>query len=95
MRSQPTETQVLSGSNRSLTAPRPEHLVSMPRLPAVDALDAAFADYRRIDTPNSGANTEPDARLLTKALLADISSQLQLLDRQREQLASLLRDVTI
>ncbi len=60
-------------------------------------LDAAFADFTRIDSgsPSHIANkTVPNnSPALTQALIADIATQLEILDGQRRQLARLLESV--
>lgn len=57
--------------------------------------DEAFAEY----TPAAAGNTVTDRtssadwRFVTRELIADISAQLETLDRQRRQLARLLESV--
>lgn len=71
-------------------------------LPTSDALDAVFEAYTRVD-PISHANGDQSsrasdvssARSTTKALIADIAAQLDILDRQRQQLAALLSEAEL
>ena len=62
-------------------------------LAAADALDQAFADYSRVDVGDSPIEATSDPRSMTKELVADIARQLNILDRQRDQLAALLSSV--
>jgi hypothetical protein len=105
MRREPTELSLMSGSTRVRGSVRFGERVRQPthqtiELPAADVLDAAFEEYSRVDVgachveaPRGSATLAGDARTMTKSLVADIAVQLDILDRQREQLAALLRDV--
>ena len=59
-----------------------------------DVLDAAFDQYTRVDAgaPTS-ATLQRDRQAMTCSLIADISAQLEILDRQRQQLAEMFADV--
>jgi hypothetical protein len=64
----------------------------------VSVLDAAFADFIRIDAGSrtSTAISKPvpaNSRTITQSLIADIATQLESLDSQRRQLARLLEGV--
>jgi hypothetical protein len=63
---------------------------------AAEVVDAAFDEYTRIDvgTPHVTA-PRADARKMTKQLIADITTQLGVLDHQRERLAALLREASV
>jgi hypothetical protein len=61
-------------------------------------LDAAFADYNRVDAgvaanPSSPTRSPASLQTATRQLIADISLQLATLDTQRRQLAQLLENV--
>lgn len=62
-------------------------------LAAVDVLDQAFADFSRVDVGDSPVEAASTPRSMTKELATDIARQLNVLDRQREQLAALLSSV--
>jgi hypothetical protein len=90
MQNEPTEINLMKSSARTRISPR------RPEQPTVEILDAAFDDYRRVDVATeSNGSSRTDTTGMTKALIADISTQLNILDRQREQLAALLRDVSL
>jgi hypothetical protein len=61
---------------------------------AASVLDAAFADFCRVDSgsPSRAANklAPQNWPTLTQALIADIATQLETLDSQRRQLARLM-----
>ena len=96
MRREPTELSLLTASKLPLVR---QVARTTDVLPAADALDAAFEEYSRVDVGTDqtealrGPASRGDARSMTKNLIADIATQLDILDRQREQLAALLRDV--
>jgi len=52
------------------------------RAPAVEFIDEAFAGF-----------APPAPHVLPQRLIADLSSQLEALDREREQLSKLLRSI--
>jgi hypothetical protein len=87
MRMEPTEIRTIVKSLRNV-ARRDERT-----RPAIDALDAAFDEYTRVDagTPANASTCERQA--MTKAIFTEIAPQLDILDRQRKQLAALLSDV--
>src|SRR5215212_10214793 len=65
---------------------------------AVSVLDAAFADFIRVDAGSTvqgaGQKSAPQNwPSMTQALIADIATQLETLDSQRRQLARLLECV--
>jgi hypothetical protein len=67
-------------------------------LSTANVLDAAFADYTRIDAgipANESCATHSPASLqtTTRELIANISTQLATLDKQRRQLLHLLENV--
>lgn len=105
MRREPTELSLMSGSTRVRGSERFAKRVRQSthqtvELPAADVLDAAFEEYSRVDVgdcrveaPSGNVTLAGDARSMTKDLVADIAAQLEVLDRQREHLAALLRDV--
>jgi len=90
MKNEPIEFNLKTSARTRISPRQPE------QLPAAEVLDAAFDDYRRVDVaaPRSECSRRETAHM-TKALIADIAAQLDVLDRQREQLASLLRDVNL
>jgi len=91
MQNEPIEINLMKSSARTRIAPRRSE-----QTPSADVLDAAFDDYRRVDVvavPNDRSRC--DASGMTKSLIAGIATQLDILDRQREQLAALLRDVNL
>ena len=92
MQNEPTEFSLMNGASRTrLQMRRAERARPVIQSAPADALDAAFDEYSRIDAvPQQAAPRE--ARAMTKDLIADIAAQLHVLDRQREQLAALLRD---
>jgi hypothetical protein len=55
-----------------------------PNLPPAAVIDEAIASFERVDAPD---------KPLPHALVANLSAQLHALDRQRSQLAQLLRNV--
>jgi hypothetical protein len=66
-------------------------------LPPADVIDEAMASFERVDAaarPKAPALFGIDRPPLTKSLMADLSSQLSVLDRQRDQLARLLREIS-
>jgi hypothetical protein len=91
MQNEPIEINLMKSSARARISPRlPE------KSPTAEVCDAAFDDYRRVDVAAApGDRPRSDAAGMTKALIADIATQLNILDRQREQLAALLRDVNL
>ena len=91
MQNEPIEMNWMKSSDRARISPRPAK-----KSPWTEVLDAAFDDYLRVDvaTPKSDSSRS-DTTGMTKALIADIATQLGILDRQGEQLAALLRDVNL
>ena len=91
MQNEPTEINPMKSAARARISPRlPE------KSPTPDVLDAAFDDYRRIDIAAAPSDRpRGDAAGMTKALISDIATQLGILERQRQQLAALLRDVNL
>ena len=91
MQNEPIEINLPKSSARTRISPRrPE------QLPAAEVLDAAFDDYRRVDVAaRRSESPRGETARMTKTLIADIATQLDILDRQREQLATLLRDVNL
>ena len=64
----------------------------------VSVLDAAFADFVRVDSGSRTSTTTSkplpaNSPTITQALIADIATQLESLDSQRRQLARLLDGV--
>jgi hypothetical protein len=91
MQNEPIEINLQKNSARTRISPR-----RLEQSPTVEVLDAAFDDYRRVDVAAPQKNrSRGDTARMTKALIADIGTQLDVLDRQREQLAALLRDVNL
>ena len=69
-----------------------------PDVCTASMLDAAFADFTRVDagTPpheSSPIESQPTLQTTTRELIADISAQLATLDRHRRQLVELLESV--
>ena len=96
MRNEPTEFSLMSGASRTrLQMRRAERARPVTEQAPADALDAAFDEYSRTDAVQQQATPQREARAMTKDLIADIAAQLSVLDRQREQLASLLRDAAV
>ncbi len=60
-----------------------------------DALDSAFEDYARIDVGIARSSSTDSLHQVTKSLVADIATQLDALDRQRQMLTDLLRNVSL
>jgi hypothetical protein len=91
MQNEPIEINLMKNSARARISSRLSE-----KSPTADVRDAAFDDYRRIDIAALPSDRpRSDAAGMTKALIADIATQLDTLDRQREQLAALLRDVNL
>jgi hypothetical protein len=70
---------------------------AQPALPPADVIDAAIAGFERIDsaaTPTSNQNASQVRSLISPSFAADLSAQLAKLDRQRDRLARLLREVS-
>jgi hypothetical protein len=88
MQYEPTEINLMKSSARTRISPRRSEQ-------PVEILDAAFDDYRRVDVATSIDSSRNKSAGMTKALIADITAQLDILDRQREQLANLLKDVNL
>lgn len=98
MRSEPIEFSVMNDSRRARQAARLTQSVrdqAAGSLPAAAAMDAAFADFSRIDVGTPRVETSGERRKVTKEIVANIAAQLGTLDRQREQLAELLRSVEL
>ena len=92
MQYEPTEIELKSTSRRlaARRTARPQIKLHQPSI-----VDAAFDDYTRVDVASNGQVSTSSARSLTNELMSDIAAQLKLLDRQRAQLAALLREVTL
>ncbi len=101
MRSELSEQRLVAGAKRM------RRVADQNTAPAVpdssrdrNALDTAFENFTRIDvgsTPGSSSHTPTasNATTTTKAIIADIAAQLDALDRQRQRLSDLLRNVSI
>ena len=96
MQNEPTEFSLMNGASRTrLQMRRAERARPVIQPAPADALDAAFDEYSRIDAVPQQVTPPRAARAMTKDLIADIAAQLHVLDRQREQLAALLRDSAV
>src|SRR4051794_40512340 len=93
MRNEPTEISLSDGAvQRRTRARRSDCVAPSAKLPVESAtsevLDAAFENFTRVDVgTQENATSRDDTRTMTTELIADISAQLVLLDRQRAQLA--------
>ena len=102
MQTEPIQFDAVSSSaaKRSAAGFASSHRVpKSPRnLSTAILLDEAFAEYSRVDagtpTNESIATFAPTAwRAATRELIADISTQVRSLDRQRRRLARLLNSI--
>jgi hypothetical protein len=60
-----------------------------------EVVDEALAGFEQVadSTREGGADTTGDWRPIKKSLVANLAAQLESLDRQRDQLAQLLRNI--
>jgi hypothetical protein len=99
MQSEPIhfDTMTMARANRTATGPSLGRSTRklLADLSIAKVLDAAFADYTRVDagspaSESRAAQSPTRLQTATRELIADISIQLATLDQQRRQLVHLL-----
>lgn len=102
MRSDTSERRLVTGSRatrngaNNFTGPS----FGATSAPTCDALDEAFENYTRIDVgttskPTAHAPKTEQSKVAANEIISDIAAQLDALDRQRQRLSNLLRDIQI